>query len=444
MSTATHDTEHEILTFIRARDRMDVIVESPPMIMKMKTPLAKALDAMSCIPCVLNAISIFDDPKDTLTIAGVEAGTLYNPKVDVILEKSIPSSFGKGSETVLDPSYRSGREIQGENITFQSSNVGEEVLRDVQGIMFPGREVNAKLYKLAVYQDGGHFDWHMDSTHSDKHHATVLVALNSPWEGGDLVLRRNGVETRVDLRPRNPTTAGMIDVQAVAFFTDTEHRVEPVKSGIRIVLQYDVEIEKTQKGEDESEGSEDENGEEYEPRMDRVSERYSERLQIGGDAQAAKDKAAIEKVLAIIKELYKDGEVAFALQHLYRKSSISAEYLKGSDATLYDALKVSGEFDVSLHPVMFQEVSDSEGVLVGHCVYRCDVEDTESDSNGDQPPKKKRKQEIPAFHIPELSGIQEISKQDYVEYTGNGAMPAKYRYFGGGMFIRPKSESSTK
>ena len=65
---------------------------------------------------------------------------------------------------------------------------------------------------------------------------------------------------------------------------------------------------------------------------------------------------------------------------------------------------------------------------------------TQSRSDDDQPPRKKRKQEIPAFHIPELSGIQEISKQHYVEYTSNAAMPAKYRYFGGGMFVRPKSE----
>lgn len=142
--------------------------------------------------------------------------------------------------------------------------------------MFPGREVDVKLFKLAVYKDGRHFDWHMDSTRNDKHHATLLVALNTSWEGGDLVLRRNGVQTHVDLRPQNSTTSGMMDVQAVALFNDTEYRVEP---GIRIVLQFDVEIEKTQEGEDkgegseyEVEGSEDENEEEeksYEPRMDR-------------------------------------------------------------------------------------------------------------------------------------------------------------------------------
>jgi hypothetical protein len=37
---------------------------------------------------------------------------------------------------------------------------------------------------------------------SDNHHATALVALNTSWVGGDLILRRNGVETRMGLKPR--------------------------------------------------------------------------------------------------------------------------------------------------------------------------------------------------------------------------------------------------
>ena len=452
MSTATQ--EHEILTYVRAQERMDLIVEgTTPMIMKMKTPLAKALDAMTCIPFVQNSYKIWEDRRHTLTIAGVEAGTLYNPKVDVILEKSIPSSFGKNSGTVLDPSYRSGQEIRGEDIGFDGY-IAEKVLDDVKGFMFPGRKVDAKLYKLAVYEDGGHFDWHRDSTHSDKHHATLLLALNTSWEGGDLVFRRNGIETHVDLRPRSPTP-NWIELQAVVFFTDTEHRVEPVKSGIRIVLQFDIELEKAQEGEDEGKENQDENEEETEYDSEEKTENYldplwahySKRMKTGADAQATADKATIEKVLAIIKELHNNGteEVAFALQHLYRDSSILGEYLKGSDATLYEALKVSGEFDVSLHPVIFREASgwDSEGAITDHYVYRCD-EVTESDESDGPPPSKKKKRNRSTFHIPELSGIQEISRQDYVDYTGNEALPAEYRYFGGGMFIRPKGECSTK
>ena len=125
----------------------------------------------------------------------------------------------------------------------------------VQRAMFSGRKVDAKLYKLAVYEAGGYFasDWHMDSTHSNKHHATMLVALSTFWEGGDLILRRNGIETHMDLRPQN-APGRWVNLQAVAFFTDTEHRVEPVKSEIRIVLQFDVGLENTQEGEERMQG----------------------------------------------------------------------------------------------------------------------------------------------------------------------------------------------
>jgi hypothetical protein len=211
MSTATQGDidEHEILTYIRAKERMDRIMMNSwrfGMKMKLNTPLTKALDAMSSIPFVQRGIEVCEN-HSALTIAGVDAGTIYNPKVAFILEKSIPSSFGKGSETVLDPSYRSGRGIHGETIGL-TGDIAGSALYNAKKIMFPGREVDVKLYKLAIYEVGGHFDWHMDSTHSDKHHATLLVALNTSWEGGDLLLRRKGIETHVDLRAQNSKRGG--------------------------------------------------------------------------------------------------------------------------------------------------------------------------------------------------------------------------------------------
>jgi hypothetical protein len=170
-------------------------------------------------------------------------GNLYQPDVDLIVQKSAPSAFGRGSKTVLDPSYRSGREITAANLAFKTDNFVAGLRKDVKNTMFPRRQIELKLYKLAVYETGGHFDWHKDSTHSDMHHGTLLVALNTTWEGGDLLVRRNGVETRVDLQPR-PRPGDNPNLQAVCFFTDTEHRVDPVKDGVRIVLQYDVLIVK--------------------------------------------------------------------------------------------------------------------------------------------------------------------------------------------------------
>jgi len=481
MSTVsqTHEceTEHEILTYIRVGKSIHKPYGNL-MDMKRKTPLTKALDSMSCVAFVLIPVHLHKDVA--LTVCNVDAGSLYKPKVDVILEKSTESSFGRGSETVLDPSYRRGREIPAADIGI-NDDIQNMLLFDMKTLMFPGREVNMKLYKLAVYETGGHFDWHMDSTHSDKHQATLLLALNTSWEGGNLVLRRNGVETPVDLRPQkhDPET----ELQAVAFFTDTEHRAETVKSGVRIVLQYDIEVsekqgdndktmeegnekaegadeepeerdEENEEGDEEEEEQEEEDEYEREPWMDIVQQHYSERMEVQGIARATvatADEAALKRVLSVIKKMLRKGaeEVAFALQHLYRSASISAEYLKGSDATLYNSLLASGDFDVSLHPVILCEGSgwDGEGSLEERFVYRYDsdtIQKVVDDSDSESPPPRKRQKlqghNSNEFHIPELSGIVEISRQDFIEYTGNEAMPAQYRYFGGGMFVRPKAE----
>jgi 2OG-Fe(II) oxygenase superfamily len=426
--------ENEILIYARVSGKLDELVKDGiPFPMEMDSTLSEALDNMSCIPFIrfpvmssYNALA-----RDcAFTIAGAPAGTLGQPDIDLILQKSTPSPFGRGSENVMDPAYRSGREIPAADIGFTNNTVLGDVRIDVKSGMFPGRKVEAKLYKLAIYEPGGHFDWHMDSTHSDKHHATLLVALNTSWKGGDLVLRRNDIETHINLQPQFDEKGEPI-LQAVAFFTDTEHRVEPVTEGVRIVFQYDIEAGDTEK---------DPNHWMYEgaPWMDKVHSDYSSRMELQGIAQVISDEAAVEKVVTIITELHKSGvdEVAFAMQHLYRKAAISAQCLKGSDAVLYNALLASGLFDISLHPVVLRETSDYEGEIDKHYAYRADgVEmDTATSSN----PAKKKKKITREFHIPKLSAIQKISSRNYVEHTGNEAMAAEYRYFGGGMFVRAK------
>jgi hypothetical protein len=144
------------------------------------------------------------------------------------LKKSTPSAFGRGEKTVMDEGYHSGREIHAADIQMAPGEKWvpgpgqflRSIETNVSTTMFAGRKAVPKLYKLAIYKEGGHFDWHMDSTHSDQHHATVLVALNTSWTGGDLLLRHNGVETRVDMKPKAAEKGSKTELQAVAFYTD--------------------------------------------------------------------------------------------------------------------------------------------------------------------------------------------------------------------------------
>jgi predicted 2-oxoglutarate/Fe(II)-dependent dioxygenase YbiX len=145
--------------------------------------------------------------------------------------------------------------------------------------------------KLAVYKEGGHFGWHIDTTHSNEHHATLLLALNTTWEGGDLKLRHNGVEAVVDMHPKADRHGEGINLQAVAFYTDTEHKVEPVTKGVRIVLQYDAEV--VGWGEKQMERREDDEAEVFDC-MESMSKKRK-RCEKSSDSPTA-DNAAIKQV----------------------------------------------------------------------------------------------------------------------------------------------------
>ncbi|KAJ8595151.1 hypothetical protein M405DRAFT_701889, partial [Rhizopogon salebrosus TDB-379] len=163
-----------------------------------------------------------------------------------------PSPFGRGDETVIDPSYRNGTKLKAKDLTFSSDEndcVFDYIQHNLASSMFIGKQIRIKLYKLVIYGEGGHFDWHRDSTHSNAHHGTVLLALNTDWEGGDFMLRHGGVEVSVDMHPttiRNSSHGPGHEHRPrpviVAFYTNMEHKVMPVTKGVQLVLQYEVEV----------------------------------------------------------------------------------------------------------------------------------------------------------------------------------------------------------
>ncbi|KAJ7193851.1 hypothetical protein GGX14DRAFT_527738, partial [Mycena pura] len=233
-----------------------------------KSTLSKKLEKLTAVlSTAFHFYGDYDREDDSIKIAGEDAGTIWDPKVDVILSKSTASPFGKGGETVLDPEYRNGREVVAADVEFKLGEVPEKVINEaIQKDLFPGesRKVSLSLYKLAIYEKGGHFDWHRDTTHSDDHHATVLVALNTSWSGGDLKLRRENVTVAPDMHPMMVEQRGggmrCDALGAVAFFTDIEHMVEPVTEGVRIILQFDVHVSKEVKEKEEVKKKDEEEG----------------------------------------------------------------------------------------------------------------------------------------------------------------------------------------
>ena len=194
-----------------------------------------------------------------------DLGTLLQPDVNRILGLAKPSPFGQGNETVFDENVRKGLELVASQFFIAHE---DELLRgireQIQQKLFPllpgGPEsVTLKRYKMAIYQEGGHFQFHRDSLHADNHQATLLLEVRSAHEGGKFVIDHYGGKTKkikgIDEYGNikkydaifemgfDKTGSVSTPLKWLAFYTDALHKVERVTSGTRIVIQYDVYVD---------------------------------------------------------------------------------------------------------------------------------------------------------------------------------------------------------
>ena len=203
-----------------------------------------------------------------------------------LLDACSVASFGLGSKTVTDPSYRDVYELDSDRF-FTSFNLcdtlilievvhtldsdykvpvkkcepvdWEEALgrrvslelghpprpddhiKDDPNVS-PELHMRAELYKLNVYSPGGHFKAHVGTPRSQQMFGSLVVCLPSQFSGGALVTRHCGVETVFNWSsPLDDQPAGQsVLLQWAAFFSDVEHEVLPVTAGYRVTLTYNL------------------------------------------------------------------------------------------------------------------------------------------------------------------------------------------------------------
>lgn len=191
-----------------------------------------------------------------IEVDGEDAGTFFQPNVDVLLSHATPAPFGQGTESVLDSTIRSALEIPAARLKLEDPSANHapfalNVTRHAAEIVPPLRRVSATLYKMHLYKEGGHFEVHRDTVHDAEHAATAVLQLGSRFTGGDLVLMGVGKDDFGEVvRKEERLTADVLSNEQfmfglATFYTDIPHCVEPVTSGVRVVLQYDLQFSKT-------------------------------------------------------------------------------------------------------------------------------------------------------------------------------------------------------
>ncbi|KAF9025833.1 hypothetical protein BDZ89DRAFT_1068081, partial [Hymenopellis radicata] len=376
-------TEHPILAYLEVDKAMAQYQRKPGIKVAKNNDISKALNDVACAP--FTSFKILSSPSAASfgTAEDDKAfGSIDKPKVDKIMDvaKENQSKFGRGEQTVLDLDYRNGYEIEAKDLaTDDLQCLDEEITPVLNQTLFVGRNRKAevKLYKLAVYKEGGHFDWHRDSTHGDDHHGTVLVSLNTAWKGGALLLRHRGVETTFDMQPANK--GKLVEMQVVAFYTDVEHKVDPVTEGVRVVLQYDVYVTTDDYYSDREDDDDDK------PIYDIINTARVQRYSGYELPDVTKNDEALELLIKTLRASLKQKEiqeVGFPLRHLYRQQSILPQYLKGVDALMYRHL--SPLFEVSLHPILLNATADYQTGSyrmdgASAMVYKCATDANPSD-----------------------------------------------------------------
>lgn len=181
-----------------------------------------------------------------LEAAGVGAIALPLDKhVAVNLTKHARQApYGKGTETLVDTEVRRVWEIDADQVTLANPEWPEAIKRVLETVQaelgLADQKLEAHLYKLLLYETGSFFLAHRDGEKLDRMVATLVIALPSAHEGGQLIVRHEGRETVVDFGPKS-----RFETQFAAFYADCEHAILPVTSGFRLALVYNLTLAKS-------------------------------------------------------------------------------------------------------------------------------------------------------------------------------------------------------
>ena len=260
--------------------------------------------------------------------------------------------YGRGGETLVDTAVRNTRQIPPDKIRIEgrhwTETLNKIVLLAAEGLGVSG-SVSADFYKLLVYDTGGFFLDHRDTEKVPGMFATLVIDLPSPYTGGNLIVRHKGKESRIDLHTTDPS-----DLSFAAFYADCVHEVEPVTSGCRLTLVYNLR----RLGTDRTPIPPD-----YSSETDEAEQLLKEWIQ----GKELPDCDSPEKIV-------------YPLEHAYTPAEFSFDSLKGADAAVASVLTRAAEkAGCDLHLVLLTMQESGSATYIGS--YRSRWGDDEDDGD---------------------------------------------------------------
>jgi hypothetical protein len=219
--------------------------------------------------------------------------------------------YGKGTQTLVDKRVRNTFELDPEKFQLSAAwnSAVATVLRPIaEQLGLPAESLEARLYKLLVYDKGGFFLRHRDSEKHERMVASLVIVLPNPFEGGTLVVRHGTAKLTLSF---DEAARGNAPCYA-AFYADCEHEVQRVSRGVRLCLTYNLVLK-------------------------------PERAR---SLTATKPVAAADVLAGSIQSWVATrpaNPLVFALEHHYTQRGLSLDLLKGADRQLADLIVSAAE-----------------------------------------------------------------------------------------------------
>jgi predicted 2-oxoglutarate/Fe(II)-dependent dioxygenase YbiX len=279
-----------------------------------------------------------------------------------IIGQAEQAPYGRGEETILDTNVRRVWQLDPAKFTLDNREWQNHVAAIVDAVKQDfgiAQKVKAELYKLLVYEKGSFFAPHRDTEKTARMFGTLVICLPSRHEGGSLIVRHEGQTESFDFSNKE----SQFKTQYAAFYADCEHEIEPITSGYRVCLVYN--------------------------------------LATAGRKQPSppKNLPAVKESVRLLTEVFAAGaagpdKIVVPFRHQYTEAGLDPRELKGSDRACADVLLRAAEsLGYEIHIALLThwqsgepdyETLDYDPYRRGsYRRYRYDDEDSEDDYDSD-------------------------------------------------------------
>jgi predicted 2-oxoglutarate/Fe(II)-dependent dioxygenase YbiX len=289
-------------------------------------------------------------PRIEVEGVGPIALPLLPTQAKQLIKAATRAPFGRGTETVVDTNVRRTWQIEAGRVSIGGKHwpktLDDIVTRAAEGLGVKG-PVTAELYKLLVYDKGSFFVSHRDTEKAPGMFATLVVALPSQSKGGELVVRHNDREVRLDLQCDEPS-----EVAFAAFYADCVHEVLPVTSGCRATLVFN--LMRVGKGV----AIEPPN---YAAETEKVASLLTAWANAKSDERDSPDQDGDEAIAALPEKL------VYPLEHAYTPAELTFEGMKGGDAAIARLLATAApQARCDLHLALLTVYESGSAEYTGH------------------------------------------------------------------------------